>query len=58
MTMASPYSDYMEWAKLHSGARFNLASSGVVAFPLAELGARIDDLEISTDGAYGYPPLL
>jgi aspartate/methionine/tyrosine aminotransferase len=58
VTMASPYSDYMEWAKLHSGARFNLASSGVAAFPLAELGARFEDLEINTDGAYGYPPLV
>jgi aspartate/methionine/tyrosine aminotransferase len=56
--MTSPYSEYMEWAKLHSGARFNLASSGVAAFPLAELGARIEDLEIDTDGAYGYPPLV
>jgi aspartate/methionine/tyrosine aminotransferase len=48
----------MEWAKLRSGARFNLASSGVASFPLAELGARVEDLEINTDGAYGYPPLL
>ena len=56
--MTSPYSDYMQWAKLHSGARFNLASSGVASFPLAELGARIEDLEINADGAYGYPPLV
>ena len=55
---SSPYSEYMEWAKLHSGARFNLASSGVAGFPLAELGARVEDLEINTDGAYGYPSLL
>jgi aspartate/methionine/tyrosine aminotransferase len=47
----------MEWAKTRSAARFNLASSGVVAFPLAELGARLEDLEICGDSAYGYAPL-
>jgi hypothetical protein len=47
----------MEWAKTHSAARFNLASSGVVAFPLEELGARIEDLEICGPSAYGYAPL-
>jgi len=56
--VTSPYSEYMEWAKTRSGARFNLASSGVAVFPLAELGARIEDLEICADGAYGYLPLL
>jgi aspartate/methionine/tyrosine aminotransferase len=47
----------MEWAKTRSAARFNLASSGVAAFPLAELGARVEDLEICGDSAYGYAPL-
>jgi hypothetical protein len=55
--MTSPFSEYMEWAKTRSAARFNLASSGVAAFPLAELGARIEDLEICGDSAYGYAPL-
>mgnify|MGYP003416800600 CR=1 FL=1 len=44
-------SEYMEWAKTRSAARFNLASSGVAAFPLAELGARIEDLVlVRSDG--------
>jgi hypothetical protein len=47
----------MEWAKTLSAARFNLASSGVPPFPLAELGARLEDLEICGDSAYGYRPL-
>ncbi len=55
--MSSPFSEYMEWAKTLSAARFNLASSGVAAFPLADLGARIEDLEIGGDSAYGYAPL-
>ncbi|HEY7923816.1 MAG TPA: pyridoxal phosphate-dependent aminotransferase [Vicinamibacteria bacterium] len=55
--MSSPYSAYMEWAKTRSSARFNLASSGLAAYPLAELGSGPDVLELS-DSFYGYPPLL
>ena len=51
-------SAYMEWAKLHSGARFNLASSGVVDYPLADLPVPFEDLALSGPGAYGWPPLL
>ena len=54
---ASPYSEYMEWAKTCSGARFNLASSGIESFPLTELGPP-EALEINGPGGYGYPPLL
>jgi aspartate/methionine/tyrosine aminotransferase len=51
-------SEYMEWAKLHSAARFNLASSGVVEYPLADLPVGFKDLVLSGPGAYGWPPLL
>jgi aspartate/methionine/tyrosine aminotransferase len=50
-------SAYMEWAKLHSGARFNLASSGVGEYPLADLPVRLEELVLSGPGAYGWPPL-
>lgn len=51
-------SPYMRWAKLESGStRFNLATSGVEAFPLSELPAQIGDLEINGPGRYGFPPL-
>lgn len=53
---ASPFSEYMEWAKTRSASRFNLASSGIEAFPLAELGP-LEPLEINGPGGYGYPPL-
>ena len=33
-------SPYMEYAKLHSGARYNLAASGVASYPLSELPVR------------------
>ena len=48
---------YMAWAKLSSGSRWNLAASGVMDYPLAELSARIEDIEINGPGRYGYPPL-
>jgi len=43
-------SRYLAWAKLGSSARFNLASSGVLDYPLAELRVRIEDLEIGGTG--------
>jgi aspartate/methionine/tyrosine aminotransferase len=50
-------SHYLAWAKLHSNARFNLASSGVMDYPLADFPVRIADLEIGGTGPYGYKPL-
>ena len=49
-------SEYMHWAKTQSRARFNLATSGVGAFPLGELGG-LPPLEINGDNKYGYAPL-
>src|ERR1051325_7392683 len=54
-TAASPY---MEWAKFHSVAKFNLATSGMFGFPLAELGVTLDQLEINGPSIDGYEPLL
>jgi len=50
-------SPYMEWAKLRSRARFNLATSGVADYPLARLPIRVEDLEINGPTVYGYGPL-
>lgn len=55
---ADARSPYMEWAKLHSTARFNLATSGMASLPLKELHVRIEELEIDASGSYGYEPLL
>jgi aspartate/methionine/tyrosine aminotransferase len=54
--MIHRHSDYMYWAKTQSRARYNLASSGVGAFPLREL-AELPELEINGDNSYGHPPL-
>jgi aspartate/methionine/tyrosine aminotransferase len=54
--MRHKQSEYMHWAKTQSRARFNLATSGVGAFPLSELGG-VPPLEINGDNSYGYAPL-
>ncbi len=54
-TIRSPY---MEWAKLHSAGRYNLATSGVQNASLADLPVRVEDLEINDPSPYGYPPLI
>jgi aspartate/methionine/tyrosine aminotransferase len=48
---------YIEWAKTRSQARFNLATSGVINYPLAELPFNLEDIEMSGPSWYGYEPL-
>src|SRR6202166_1885870 len=48
---------YMEWAKTRSHAQFNLATSGLISVPLSEFPVRLEQLEITAPGAYGYGPL-
>jgi len=47
----------MEWAKTKSHARFNLATSGLMHYPMRALGARLEDVELSGPSWYGYAPL-
>jgi aspartate/methionine/tyrosine aminotransferase len=55
--MRHKHSDYMHWSKTQSRAQFNLATSGVGAFPLRELPVNLEELEINGDNSYGYAPL-
>lgn len=48
----------MQWAKLQSSARYNLATSGMANRPLSELGVTLEQLEINGPTIYGYEPLL
>lgn len=48
---------YMEWAKTRSQARFNLATSGVAEYRLADLPVTLGDLELTGPSFYGYAPL-
>jgi aminotransferase class I and II len=54
-TIRSPYT---EFAKLRSHARYSLATSGVMNYPLADLPVSLADLEVSGPSYYGYEPLL
>ena len=51
------HSEFMEWAKLHSQARFNLATSGIVSVPISEFPLRPADIEITGSDGYGYEQL-
>lgn len=49
---------YMQWAKTRQGARFNLATSGLITHPLSGLPVTLEDLTpLARGGGYGYPPL-
>ncbi|PYT83094.1 MAG: aminotransferase [Acidobacteria bacterium] len=48
---------YMEWAKTHSHAKYNLATSGLIGVPRTEFPINLDELEITAPGGYGYRPL-
>lgn len=50
-------SAYMEFAKLRTRTKHNLATSGMAGLPLVELGVTIDQLEINGPDGYGYEPL-
>ena len=54
-TIRSPY---MEFAKLRSAAKYNLATSGIMGYPMSGLPVRIEDLEINGPDFYGYAPLI
>jgi len=50
---------YIEWAKLRSAARYNLAASDVSHYPLADLHVRIEDLELTgSETGYGFERLM
>src|SRR5215216_1498896 len=55
--MRHKHSDYMQWSKTQSRARFNLATSGVASFPLRELPVKLERLELNGADGYGYAPL-
>lgn len=50
-------SPYMEFAKLRSAAKYSLATSGIMTYPLAELPVKLEDLEITGTDLYGHAPL-
>ncbi len=59
--MTHKHSEYMHWAKTQGSAnhqvRFNLSTSGVGAFPIADLGFDCTRLQINGNNSYGFAPL-
>jgi aspartate/methionine/tyrosine aminotransferase len=51
-------STYMHWAKTRAKVKYDLALSGILNLPFAELGATIEDIDINGDNSYGYGPLV
>lgn len=51
-------SDYMNFAKLGTAARFGLASSGVADCAMSDLGAQIGEFALHGSNSYGYAPLV
>ena len=56
--MTDKQSDFMHWAKTRPKVKFDLALSGILNLPFAELDAKLSDLELHGDNAYGYRPLV
>jgi aspartate/methionine/tyrosine aminotransferase len=50
-------SPYIDWVKTQPRAKYNLATSGVANYALADLSVRLGELEISGPSWYGYAPL-
>jgi aspartate/methionine/tyrosine aminotransferase len=48
----------MHWAKTRPRAKYDLALSGVLNLPFAELQVELGDLDLHGPNAYGYGPLL
>ena len=51
-------STYMHWAKTRPKVTYDLALSGILNLPFAELDAKIEDLDLNGDNSYGYRPLV
>ena len=49
---------YMEWAKTHSHAKYNLATSGLIGISREEFPLDVRELDITAPGGYGHAPLL
>src|SRR6266852_5022112 len=51
-------SSFMHWAKTRPKLKYDLALSGILNLPFAELDVKLEDLELHGDNAYGYRLLV
>jgi len=48
----------MHWAKTRAQVKYDLALSGILNLPFAELDATISDIDLNGDNSYGFGPLV
>ena len=48
----------MQWAKNRPQVKYDLALSGILNLPWAELDAKLADIDLNGDNSYGYQPLV
>jgi aspartate/methionine/tyrosine aminotransferase len=58
MTRTNTQSIYMHFAKTRPKVKYDLALSGILNLPFAELEAQIQDVDLNGDNSYGYRPLI
>ncbi|HJT44851.1 MAG TPA: pyridoxal phosphate-dependent aminotransferase, partial [Chthoniobacterales bacterium] len=51
-------SAFMHWAKTRPRVKYDLALSGILNLPIAEMDVDAQELELHGDNAYGYRPLI
>jgi hypothetical protein len=56
--MPAKQSTFLHWAKMRPKVKYDLASSGILDLPLAELDVKLSNLELRGENAYGYPALV
>jgi aspartate/methionine/tyrosine aminotransferase len=56
--MKTKQSEFMHWAKRRPKVTYDLALSGILNLPTAELNVDPKDLELHGDNSYGYSPLV
>ena len=56
--MIPKQSDFMHWAKTRPKVKYDLALSGILNLPFAELDVKLSELELHGDNAYGFRPLV
>ena len=48
----------MHWAKTRAKVKYDLALSGILNLPFAELEATVSDIDLNGDNSYGFGPLI
>src|SRR5256885_532970 len=57
-SMKKRESAFMQWAKTRPKVKYDLALSGILNLPFAELDAKLSDIDLNGDNLYGFGPLV